>query len=132
VGSAIYAFGTWNATPAVPHSSVTIANSTFQDNGIAPQLCCPPPGDPTGGAIHVEDQTTLTVTGSWFTGNTAQFGGALSSYRALIGVTGSVFQGNGGNPEANDLAVGGAICALSNDSPDSSTAGGQNPRPAGA
>jgi predicted outer membrane repeat protein len=71
------------------------------------------------------------VTGSWFTGNTAQFGGALSSYRALIGVAGSVFQGNGGNPEASDLAVGGAICALSNDSPDSSTAGGQNPRPAG-
>jgi hypothetical protein len=131
VGGAIYAIGTWNSTPATPQTTVSITRSTFQANTIAPQPCCPPPGDPTGGAIHVEDQTTLNVVGSSFTGNEAQFGGALDSYRALINVAGSTFQGNGGSITGSDLAVGGAICAISNDQVDSTTANGQNPRPAG-
>jgi hypothetical protein len=131
VGGAIYAIGTWTGTPATPHTSVSITRSTFQANVIAPQPCCPPPGDPTGGAVHVEDQTTLNVVDSSFIDNIAQFGGALDSYRALINVTGSTFRGNGGNIAAADLAVGGAICAISNDLVDSSTANGQNPRSAG-
>ncbi len=130
VGGAIYAFGDFTATPATPSSYLSVTRSTFQSNAIAPQPCCAPPGPATGGAIHVEDQTTLDVQGSWFTGNQAQDGGALSSYRAQIDVTGSVFQGNGGSLTEGDLAVGGAICALSNDAVDASTANGQNPPPA--
>jgi predicted outer membrane repeat protein len=131
VGGAIYAIGTWTPTPAIPHTSVSITRSTFQGNAAAPQPCCPPPGEPTGGAIHVEDQTTLDVVGSSFVDNQAQFGGALDSYRALINVAGSTFQGNGGNVAGSGLAVGGAICATSNDLVDGTTANGQNPRPAG-
>ncbi|MEA2693852.1 MAG: hypothetical protein QOJ16_3239 [Acidobacteriota bacterium] len=131
VGGALFAIGTWTATPATPHSSVSITRSTFQGNSIAPQPCCPPPGDPTGGAIHVEDQTTLDVKDSFFVDNVAQFGGAIDSYRALVNVLGSTFQGNRGSLTAPTQAVGGAISALSNDAVDSTTAGGLNPRPAG-
>jgi hypothetical protein len=131
VGGAILAIGDWTATPATPSAHVSITRSTFQANLAAPQPCCPPPGDPTGGAIHVENQTTLDVSDSWFVDNQAQFGGALDSYRALIHVSGSTFQGNRGNVAGTDEAVGGAICALSDDAVDSSTAGGKNPRPAG-
>jgi len=131
VGGAIFALGTWTAIPATPHAYVSVTRSTFKANFIATQPCCPPPGDPTGGAIHVEDQTTLDVKESRFVDNQAQFGGALDSYRALINVSGSTFQGNGGNVAGTGLAVGGAICALSNDFLDSLTASGQNPRPAG-
>jgi predicted outer membrane repeat protein len=123
VGGAIYALGTWSADPTTPHSLVSITRSTFQANVIAPQPCCPPPGAPTGGAIHVEDQTTLDVQGSRFVDNEAQFGGALDGYGALINVAGSTFQGNRGAIAAADEAIGGAICALS--------ATGQNSRPAG-
>jgi predicted outer membrane repeat protein len=131
VGGALYAIGTWTATPATPHSSVSITRSTFQANAIAPQPCCPPLGEPTGGAIHVEDQTTLSVQDSRFVDNAAQFGGAIDSYRALVNVSGSIFQGNRGVLTGPTQAVGGAIAALSNDFVDSSTAGGLNPRPAG-
>jgi predicted outer membrane repeat protein len=131
VGGAIYAIGTWTATPETPHTSVSIARSTFLANASAPQPCCPPPSDPAGGAIHVEDQATLDVQGSRFVDNQAQFGGALDSYRALIHVAGSVFQGNRGSVAGPGLAFGGAVSALSNDAADSTTAGGQNPRPAG-
>jgi hypothetical protein len=138
VGGAVLAFGTFDATPATPatpetppHSSVSITRSTFEGNLIAPQPCCPPPGDPAGGAIHVEDQTTLDVTESRFIDNQAQFGGAIDSYRALIHVTGSTFQGNRGSLTAATQAAGGTISAVSNDAVDSTTAGGQNPRPAG-
>jgi hypothetical protein len=130
VGGAIIAFGSFNATPAVPASYVSVTRCTFLANAVAPQPASPPPGDPAGGAIHVEDQTTLDVAGSYFAGNQAQFGGALDSYRALINVSGSTFEGNGGNLSGTDAAVGGAICALSNDAVDGTTAGGQNPRPA--
>jgi len=130
VGGAIYAIGAWNATPATPHSYVSVTRSTFQGNAIAPQACCPPAGIATGGAIHVEDQTTLDVKDSRFVDNQAQFGGAIDSYRALVNVAGSTFQGNRGDVSA-DQSVGGAICALSNDFVDASTAGGKNPRPAG-
>jgi hypothetical protein len=131
VGGAVLAFGTFDATPETPHSSVSITRSTFQGNLIVSQPCCPPPGDPTGGAIHVEDQTTLDVTESRFIDNQAQFGGAIDSYRALVHVAGSTFQGNRGSLTAATQAAGGAISAVSNDAVDSTTAGGQNPRPAG-
>src|ERR1700687_2351290 len=92
VGGAIYAFGITTATPATPHALVAITRATFQANVIAPQACCPPPGPPTGGAIHVENQATLNVTGSRFVDNQAQFGGAINGLGALIDVSASTFR----------------------------------------
>jgi hypothetical protein len=131
VGGAIFAIGAWTANPATPNSYVSITRSTFDANSIAPRPCCPPPGGLAGGAIHVEDQTTLDVTSSRFVDNQAQFGGAIDSYRALVNVAGSTFQGNGGTVTGATESVGGAICAISNDLVDATTAGGRNPRPAG-
>jgi hypothetical protein len=121
VGGAIFALGTRAAAPV----SVSITRSTFQANVIAPQPCCPPPAAPTGGAIHVEDQVSLDVQGSRFVDNAAQFGGAISTFRALVNVAGSVFQGNGGSVSGAFESVGGAICALTN-----GTSSGGLPRPA--
>jgi hypothetical protein len=127
VGGAVYAFGTPTTTPATPHSQVSIVRSTFQTNTIAPLACCPPPGAPTGGAIHVEEQTFLGVEESSFVANQAQFGGAINSFRALVNIAGSVFQGNGGAVTGTVESVGGAICALAN----GALASGQQPRPMG-
>lgn len=127
VGGAIYALGTPTSTPATPHTVISITRSTFQSNVLAPQPCCAPPGAPTGGAIHVEDQATLDVQGSRFVDNQAQFGGALDSFGAPVNVAGSTFQGNGGALAGAFESVGGAICALAN----GTTAGGPQPRPAG-
>ena len=66
-------------------------------NPVAPQPCCPPPGPPTGGAVHVEAQTALDVEDRSFADNHAQFGGALDGFRALVGVAGSTLRGNSGS-----------------------------------
>jgi len=127
VGGAIYAIGTTTAIPATPHTSVAVTRSTFQANAIAPQPCCPPPGPPTGGAIHVENQALLSVTGSRFVDNQAQFGGAIDGLGAVVDVAGSTFQGNGGAVTGSSEAVGGAICVLAGGAP----AGGGSSPPAG-
>jgi predicted outer membrane repeat protein len=127
VGGAIYAIGTTTAKPATPHTSVSVTGSTFQANVIAPQPCCLPPGPPTGGAIHVENQAILSVTGSRFLDNQAQFGGAIDGLGAVVDVAGSVFQGNGGAVSGSSEAVGGAICVLAGGVP----AGGGSSSPAG-
>ena len=49
---------------------------------------------------HLED---------FFVDNQAQIGGAINSYRALVNVVGSTFQGNGGNVAAYGAAGSGAI-----------------------
>lgn len=126
VGGAIYAIGTRTADPAVPHTTVSVTRCTFQDNAVAPQACCPPPGVTTGGAIHVEAQAALSVGGASFAGNQAQFGGAIDSFGAQVSVVGSTFVGNGGSVTAADQAVGGAICALA---ASSAADGGQLPPP---
>jgi predicted outer membrane repeat protein len=127
VGGAIYAIGTTTATPATPHTSVSVTRATFQANAIAPQPCCPPPGPATGGAIHVENQAMLTVTGSRFVDNQAQFGGAIDGLGAVVDVAGSTFQGNGGAVTGGSEAIGGGICVLAGGAP----AGGGGTPPAG-
>jgi predicted outer membrane repeat protein len=127
VGGAIYAIGTTTATPATPHTSVTVTRATFQANAIAPQPCCPPPGPTTGGAIHVENQAILNVNGSRFVDNQAQFGGGIDGLGAVVDVAGSTFQGNGGAVSGSSEAVGGAICVLAGGAP----AGGGSSPPAG-
>jgi hypothetical protein len=116
VGGAIEAFGTWTAPLTTPRSLVTVVRSTFKDNRAIPSPCCGQPPVTAGGAIHVEDQTTLRVFGSHFIDNAADHGGALDSYRAAIEVTGSIFLGNRTPLVAGKLGVGGAIAIASNDS----------------
>ena len=127
-GGAIYAFGQWTDPESTPRSLVQVSRSTFTGNLIAGLV--PPPGTTVGGAIHVEDQTTLEVDSSVFTGNVAEFGGAVDSYRALVDVRGSRFEGNRA-PLTGSVGAGGAIFASSVDFSDATTGfGAINRRPA--
>lgn len=116
-GGAIYAFGHWTDPVTTPKALVTVIRSTFLANRAAPDPCCAPPSPTSGGAVHVEDQSTLRVFGSQFLDNAADDGGALDSYRAVIEVSGSLFLGNRTPVQAGRLGVGGAIAVASNDSP---------------
>jgi hypothetical protein len=126
-GGAIYAFGHWTDPVTTPKSLVTITRSTFLANRAIPNACCMPTSSTTGGAVHVEDQSTLRVFGSQFFDNAADVGGALEGYRAIIEVTGSMFIGNRTPAVAGRLGVGGAISMASNDS---AADGAVNRRPA--
>jgi predicted outer membrane repeat protein len=110
-GGAIYAIGNWDKG-----STVSVSRSTFTGNLAVPDPCCVNPVPTSGGAIHAEDLTTLTVADSLFQRNGAAVGGAVDGYRADAEISGSVFQANNG--------AGGAISMVSGDSADSSTAGG--------
>jgi hypothetical protein len=125
-GGAIYAFGHWTDPVTAPKALVTVIRSTFLANRAAPDPCCTPPSSTSGGAVHVEDQSTLKVFGSQFFDNAADVGGALDSYRAVIEVNGSIFLGNRTPVQAGKLGVGGAIAVASNDS---KTDGTVNRRP---
>src|SRR6185369_4736866 len=115
-GGAIYAFGHWTEPVTTPKSLVTITRSTFLANRAIPDACCQTNTPTTGGAVHVEDQSTLRVFGSQFFDNAADVGGALEGYRAIVEVTGSMFIGNRTPVVAGRLGVGGAISVMSNDS----------------
>jgi len=117
VGGAIYAFGHWTPPLGVPRTEVQVARSSFLDNRAESHPCCPAPGLSTGGALHAEDHATMTVTGSRFEGNRAFFGGAVSSFRAVIEIAGSVFEANRAVEAGEDPGIGGAVCSLSNDPP---------------
>jgi hypothetical protein len=125
-GGAIYAFGHWTDPVTTPKTLVTVIRSTFLANRAAPDPCCAPRSPTSGGAVHVEDQSTLQVFASQFFDNAADQGGALDSYRAAIEVNGSIFLGNRTPVQAGQLGVGGAIAVASNDS---GTDGAVNRRP---
>jgi len=127
VGGAIEAFGNWTPPLTTPRSLVTVVRSTFINNRAIPDPCCGQASVTAGGAIHVEDQTTLRVFGSHFIDNSADHGGALDSYRAVIEVNGSFFLGNRTPLVPGRLGVGGAIAVASNDS----AMDGANNRPPG-
>ncbi|HUE95323.1 MAG TPA: right-handed parallel beta-helix repeat-containing protein, partial [Longimicrobiaceae bacterium] len=116
-GGALYGIGNWQDPVATPRAEVTIANSTFVDN-----VCQPDPSVPTslpteGGAVNVEDQTTLRIFNSRFLTNRAQIGGGVNVYRALAEIRGSVFRGNRATDTAAGSGFGGAISASSGDGP---------------
>ncbi|MES1244089.1 MAG: right-handed parallel beta-helix repeat-containing protein [Acidobacteriota bacterium] len=121
VGGAIYAFGRWTDAPDTPASLVQISRSTFDGNLVLPDAGVAAPGPTTGGAIHVEDQSTLEVDSSVFSNNVAEFGGAVDSYRALVAVRGSWFFGNRAPLTGPVTGAGGAIFASSVDFADAST-----------
>ncbi len=122
---AVYAIGTWSLG-----SNVTIANSTFQANQAVADPCCGGSSPTTGGAIHAEDLTNLTLQQSLLVLNRADVGGAIDGYRSVLEIDGSVLRGNQSTLAKPGGMAGGAISALSADFPDTSTNGGAiNRRP---
>lgn len=133
-GGAIYGFGIWEDPVTVPKTEITVLNSTFVGNEATPDPCCPLRGNmpASGGAIHVEDQTRLVIQHSRFRKNRGNWGGALSSYRADIEVSDSVFRGNVAEIDRPIPALGGTIVMTSADGPGPSTDFGAINRPTGS
>lgn len=132
VGGAVFAFGTWSEDERTPAAELLISTSTFAGNRAVADPGSPAPGATSGGAFHVEDQTTLRIFGSRLADNRAEQAGAISSYRALVEAEDSVFQGNVAQAEAPVVPVGGAIYVTSGDFADPSTDfGAVNRRPGG-
>ena len=131
-GGAIYAYGSWADPVSVPQTSVVVTNSTLYGNQNLPDPCCVPFGPTEGGAIHIENQATLEVRTSRFVENSANWGGAVSSYRGgRMELTDCVFQGNEAVTTSEVLGAGGAVNLTAADLPDSTTDfGAINRRPA--
>ena len=125
VGGAIYALGTWG----LPNTTVTVADSTFLNNQAIRDASVSFPAPEIGGAIHIEDQTIGQIYNCRFVTNNARQGGAVSSYRASLLVSSSVFQGNTSFGTGPGESFGGAIISLSDDNNDASTGGGAINRP---
>lgn len=117
VAGAIYGIGTWGKPLAVPSTEIHVTRSTFRDNRAEGHPCCPLGGRTHGGAIHVEDHTTLTVSDSRFKGNRAFFGGAVSSFRAIVEIAGSTFENNRAEEPGEGPGLGGGVASISNDPP---------------
>jgi hypothetical protein len=113
VGGAIFSIGNWGN-----QSNVVVVNSTFVRNKVAPLYSLPWPTE--GGAFHAEDQTTAIVQDSRFADNEAMTGGALNLYRAVVSVSRTVFQNNKATGVGPANGFGGAISAISNDTPSDS------------
>jgi predicted outer membrane repeat protein len=109
VGGAIYAIG----TRADAGAQVTVTGATFLANQAVADPCCGNGNATEAGAIHVEDFSVLTLQRSLLVGNRADWGGALSSYRATMDVRDSVFQANQMTVAKPDGGFGGAIAVLS-------------------
>jgi len=123
IGGAIFAFGGWE-NPNV--TQLVVTNSTFFENssGADPGMNPPPPD--TGGAIHSEDDVEVLVYNSRFEDNHGQKGGAMSQYRSIVEVHGSLFRGNSAE------VSGGTISAGSEDANDATTDFGAINRPSAA
>lgn len=124
VGGAIFAIGEWSGPIATPRTAITITDSLFENNAAIrdPSVAFSLPTE--GGAVHGEDQTTLTIATSRFVENRADTGGAANVYRALVTIDSSLFQGNRAVATGPGTGFGGAISVLSNDANDITTAGG--------
>jgi len=120
VGGAIMAKGDF-ATPSNPQgspTSVVVANCTFAQNIALNDPAVDPDGPTEGGAIMAENNVGLEVFNSRFFGNSAGFGGAISSYRAAVQVESSDLRNNEAFGRAEDgiQGRGGAIAVHSSDS----------------
>lgn len=124
VGGAIYALGNWQDPVSVPSVDLEISNSSFTNNSAARDPSVNFTSPTVGGAIHVEDQTTLKLYNCRFTNNIARQGGAISNYRAVTEIEGCVFSGNRATGTGSAEGTGGTIIGLSTDGRDPSTGNG--------
>lgn len=123
-GGGLYAIGTFQDPVAIPHSEVIVTNSTFDGNGCEahPTVVLQAPSE--GGAVHSENQTTTRIFSSRFLGNSSENGGGVNLYRAIVEVDNSVFIGNQAIHNGNEVGIGGAMSAISNDTDNAATGGG--------
>ncbi|HEX9668514.1 MAG TPA: hypothetical protein VGC93_03420 [Thermoanaerobaculia bacterium] len=126
VGGALYAFGTWTQPFATPRTAVRLERTSFYANHARPAPGQSAISDTQGGAIHAEDQVTVTALDSAFADNSAAVGAAVNLYRSVLDATGSIFRNH--RAGAGD-GFGGAIAALSADQADASTGNGSINRP---
>ncbi len=124
VGGAIYAIGNWQDPVNIAGVDLKISDSSFTNNNAARDPSVSFANPTAGGAIHVEDQTTLKLSNCRFTNNVARQGGAISNYRAITEIQNCVFSANRATGLAADEGIGGAIIGLSTDNVDSSTGQG--------
>jgi CSLREA domain-containing protein len=73
-------------------STLTLTDSTLSNNNSSIE----------GGGLFIDAGANATVNSSTFTGNTAQFGGAIGT-RAMLTLTNSTLSGNTGTPRAGGL-----------------------------
>lgn len=110
VGGAVYVLGVWGQTEA----ELSISNSTFDGNQARRAAGGPSP--PTeGGAFHAEDNARAVIDSSRFLYNSADTGGGVNLYRAVVEIRNSVFRGNQAVGSGSANGFGGAISAISND-----------------
>jgi hypothetical protein len=121
VGGAIYALGNWQDPVSVPSVDLEVSNSSFTNNSATRDPSVNFNSPTVGGAIHVEDQTTLKLYNCRFTNNTARQGGAISNFRAITEIQGCVFSGNQAIGTGSAEGIGGTIIGLSSDGVDPST-----------
>ncbi len=112
-GAGLYIIGLWTSSSG---SDVIIANSTFVDNQVVRPSDYSLPIE--GGAINVEDKSTLRVYHSRFVTNSAQIGGGVNIFRARAEIYNSVFQGNRATDTRTTSGFGGAINFNYYDRPD--------------
>lgn len=130
-GGAINVHGAWRFPETTPSAEATLATSTFVANALHPDPASPPPGQTSGGAIHLEDQATVRLQRALFVKNVAEFGGAVDTYRGVLEIAGSAFLGNHAPLDSGAVGAGGAVLATSADFNDGSTDNGLvNRRPA--
>lgn len=125
-GGAVYAIGNWAEPYSTPQADVLVTHSSFINNQAArhPTVSYSLPTE--GGAINAEDQTVFKIYNSRFTTNSAMIGGGVNSYRAIVEIYGSVFQGNRATDTQFQSGFGGSISLNSSDGP----VDGWNNRPA--
>jgi hypothetical protein len=121
VGGGIYSIGVWQNPVTTPRSIVDVANCTFEDNKAAPFPGVSPPTNTEGGAVHAENQVLTRIDNSRFFENSAETGGGVNLYRARVEVANSVFRGNRATAVGAGTGFGGALSAISNDTPSDGT-----------
>jgi hypothetical protein len=125
VGGPIYVIGVYGT----PDMNLLVDNCLFTGN-VADRNGNGKTDPTTGGAVFMEDNTNAHFFNCRFVDNTAQQGGAISSYRTKTEIKNCVLLNNtatGGS--TNGESLGGHIIILSDDNPDSATNGGTVNRP---
>jgi hypothetical protein len=126
VGGALYVIGPYGT----PLMDMIVKDCLFTGNIAVRDPSGTNTAPTTGGAVFMEDNTNAHFYNCRFINNSAQQGGAISSYRTVTEVKNCVLQNNTatGGPQ-NGESLGGAIIALSDDNPDDATAKGTINRP---
>jgi Chlamydia polymorphic membrane protein (Chlamydia_PMP) repeat len=126
VGGAIYVIGPYGT----PDMNLVVTDSLFTGNFVLRDPAGTNTAPTTGGAIFMEDNTKAHFFNCRFLNNSAQQGGAVSSYRTTTELKNCVLLNNTatGGPQ-NGESLGGHIIVLSDDNADSSTNNGTVNRP---